>query len=519
MITPSISQLKQTILTYSQSMDVQHETHLNIKDMRTEINDIPKNKIYVPTPTCSLAHNDDSLVRLVMGPYGSGKTTWAVNEIVRRVSNMPNWSNGRRRARWAIVRNTSGELQSTTLNTWLNWFGGLGDVHRRQKPILIYNHAFRDERGVVELELIFLALDRPDDVRKVKSLELTGCYLNELSEIPQAALSHMKGRVGRFPSKNDCPEPYWSGIIADTNPPDDDHWLYNDFEARQIEGYKLFKQPPGLIKIDNKWLKNPHAENIENLPDDYYERLATGQTEEFIKVFCLGQYGTVGTGRLVYPEYNDDLHAVDDIPSIQGDPIHLGWDFGLTPHCLVYQISPSGQFRALKEYGTEGMGIKTFAESIVLPRIKQDFPYNKIGFSDGDPSGTSASEIMEEMSCIGVLNDIGIVTEPASTNKIDPRLNAVRFFLNRMSDKKPAFVLSKKGCPVLRRGFLKNYYYKRMAIPGEERYQNEPNKNHPYSDIHDCLQYGALRFASNIVNQEKKQPDLKDIYNPAMRIF
>ena len=431
---------------------------------------------------------------------------------------MPVWSNGRRRSRWAIVRNTSGELQSTTLQTWLAWFGELGDIHRRQKPLLTYEHTFNDGAGVVELELIFLALDREDDLRKIKSLEVTGAYINELSEVPQGALSHFKGRVNhRYPSRAFCSEPYWSGIIADTNPPSDDHWIRKDFELSGLESYKIFKQPPGLIKdSDGIWQPNPDCDNYNNLAKDYYVKLAEGQTEGFVKVYCLGQYGVVGFGKLVFTEYNDDMHSVDDIEAIQGDPIHLAFDFGLTPRCLVLQMSPRGQLRALKEYTGDDMGIKSFAEAIVLPGLARDFPYCKVGYSDADPSGNARDGIMEELSCISVLCELGIETQGACTNDIEPRLNSVRYFLNRMIDGKPGFILSRKGCPELRNGFVKGYVYKRVAIAGEERYRNEPDKNMS-SHIQDCLQYGCLRFASDRIAKDKKPTEVVDMYNPVMR--
>ena len=291
-MTPTYSSLRRDWVEFKHRKHAEVTAHILINDQRTVIYAGNENKIYVPTPTGKLAHLDNSFVRVIMGPYGSGKSTWAINEIVRRTCAMPKWSDGgRRRARWAIVRNTSGELQSTTLQTWLAWFGDLGDIHKRQKPILTYEHTFNDGNGVVELELLFMALDRPDDVRKVKSLELTGCYLNELSEIPQAALSHMKGRVNRYPSRAFCHDPYWAGIIADTNPPEDDHWIFKDFEEKQLESYRMIKQPPGLIKDkDDVWQRNPNADNANNLPIDYYLKLAEGQTEEFVKVFCLGKY-------------------------------------------------------------------------------------------------------------------------------------------------------------------------------------------------------------------------------------
>lgn len=493
---------------------------ITIDDTRMVIHAKGQDKLYVPTSTGHIAHSDDSFVRVIMGPYGSGKSTWAVTEIVRRACSVPVWHAGRRRSRWGIVRNTSGELSTTTLATWLSWFEDLGDVRKRQKPIMTYEHTFNDGYGIVELELLFIALDRPEDVRKIKSLELTGCYINELSEVPKAALAHMKGRVNRYPSKAFCHEPYWSGIIADTNPPEDDHWIYKDFEEQKFDHHVLFKQPPGLIKNDDdKWVRNPAADNADHLPDNYYEMLAEGQSQEFVKVFCLGEYGAVGFGKRVYPEFNSDLHAVESLSAVQGEKLLLGWDFGLTPACVVMQLSPRGQLLILKEYVADGMGIRSFAESIVIPSIAKDFPYCKVGESIADPAGNSRSEVVEEMSCIGELTSLGIRTEPARTNDISPRIGAVRYFLNKMIDGKPGLLLDKKNCPTLFKGFVKGYVYARVAVSGEERYKDTPNKN-MYSHPMDALGYGCLEIASDRIAQERMGSKPKvDMYNPVMRIL
>lgn len=496
------------------------ERQLTLNDPGMIIHAADQDKTYIPTATGRIAHLDDSFVRVIMGPYGSGKSTWAIADIVKRACDSPVWYSGRRRSRWGIVRNTSGELQSTTLQTWLAWFGELGDVHKRQKPILTYEHTFNDGHGIVELELLFIALDRPDDVRKIKSLELTGCYINELSEVPQAALAHMKGRVNRYPSRAFCHEHYWSGIIADTNPPEDDHWIFKDFEERQVDDHKLFKQPPGLLKDDDGiWVRNPNADNAGHLPDDYYVKLALGQSKEFINVFCLGKYGSVGFGKLVYPEFNSDLHAVENLEAIQGEGLIIDWDFGLTPACTVEQLSPRGQLRILKEYIGTGMGVRSFAENIVIPGLKKDFPYCKVTLSVGDPAGNNRSEVFEEMSCIGELNSLGIPTIPAKTNDLAPRIGALRYFLNRMIDGQPALLLDKKKCPTLYKGFTKEYVYDRLAVAGEERYRDKPTKNmssHPMN----ALEYGCLEIASDSIITEKMANQTPvDMFNPVMRIL
>lgn len=484
-------------------------------DGSIEVKATPHNLIYKPNDTGAAFHADNTFIKLVMGAYGSGKSTLCCFDIVKRACNMPYWFRGRRRARFGVVRNTSGELYSTTLQTWLTWFGELGDINKRQKPLLTYEHMFSDGRGIVELELLFIALDRPDDVRKIRSLELTGVYINEASEAPQNVLSHMKGRVnGRYPSKSFCNSPYWSGIIADTNPPDEDHWIHTDFETKNLPDYKVFHQPPGLLKdADDNWIPNPNADNAENLAPDYYLKLAQGQSKEFVKVFCLGQYGTVGLGQIVYPEYNDDLHSAEDIKYDPALPIYLGLDFGLTPACIVVQLSARGQFRAIKEYTSERMGLRSFLKNVVLPSIAQDFPKATIPKAPSDPSGMASDTIIDELSCIGEAVSLGLPAEAARTNEIEARLASVRFFLTILVDGMPGFLLSRKGCPRLRKGFIKDYYYKRMAVSGEERYRDVPEKNSA-SHIHDCLQYVALDFAADAVAEAATPKTQVNVYNP-----
>lgn len=500
------------------------QRHITFEPDKTIIHAENTDKIYIASPTGKLFHDSNSFVNLVIGPYGSGKSTMCVQHILRRACSMPAWFNGRRKSRWAIVRNTSGELHSTTLQTWLTWFGGLGDMRKRQKPLLAYEHTFNDGNGIVELDLIFIALDRPDDVRKIKSLELTGVYLNELSELPQNVLSHFKGRVnGRFPSKSFCSEPYWSGIIADTNPPDSDHWIFRDFETDVTPSYRVFHQPSGLLEdstgfikdAEGNYIQNPHADNVEHLSGDYYPKLAEKQSEGFINVYCGGKYGLVESGKRVYPEFNYDLHSVPKLEAIQGDGLYLGWDFGLTPACVVVQLTARGQIRVLKEYVSEDIGIKTFAKNIVIPRLAIDFPYNKVGGSEGDPSGANGDQIMEELSCIGELNALGIPTNAATTNDPDVRINSVRYFLNLMIDGKPAFLISREDCPVLVKGFMSGYHYKRVSISGDERYHDKPNKN-KYSHPHDALQYRLMPFASERLAEKIEKPKV-EMFNPVFR--
>lgn len=522
----SHSQLRQDFYTLKNSIAREDATHIQFEKDRTLIFGEEGYRIYTPNKTGALFSQDNTFVQLIMGAYGSGKSTMCIHKIVEQACKMPRWSNNRRKSKWIIIRNTSGELQSTTLQTWLTWFGELGFIKKRQKPLLTYEHTFNDGHGIIELELVFIALDRDEDIRKLKSIEATGAYINELSEVPQVVLHHLIGRVnGRYPSAAFCSEKYWSGIICDTNPPDEDHWIYKDFELNPTESYKIFHQPSGLLCADDgsflkdakgNYLANPEADNFKNLSPDYYVKLAEKRSEGFIKVYCGGKYGIVESGKRVYPEYNDDLHSSASLSAIQGSPIHLCWDFGLTPACIVFQLTVRGRILILKEYLAEDMGIRTFAQNVVLPSLPKDFPYNKIGESEADPAGMASDGIMEELSCIGELNALGIKTNAAHTNDPAVRISSVRYFLNTMIDGQPCLQLNREGCPVLRKGFVNGYHFKRLSISGDDRYHEKPNKN-KFSHPHDALQYGLMKFASSsIVEAKKSDKPAVDIFNPTM---
>jgi hypothetical protein len=139
------------------------------------------------------------------------------------------------------------------------------------------------------------------------------------------------------------------------------------------------------------------------------------------------------------------------------------------------------------------------------------------GMSIGDPAGVARSEVMEEMSCIGELCSLGIDTKAARTNDIEPRLGSVRYFLNKMVDGKPGLALDRKNCPILFKGFVKDYIYMRVAVSGEERYKDKPHKNmasHPM----DACGYGCLEVASDRIAMDKtagKEP--VNMFNPTFR--
>lgn len=450
---------------------------------------------YKAEPTAQLFHADNSFVRGIMGPIGSGKSVACCIEIVSRALAMPPAPDGIRYSRWVAIRNTYPELKSTLIKTWEEWVPPTVAPIKWDTPISsrMKISDIGDGTGI-DLEVLFLALDKPQDVKKLLSLELTGAWINEAKEIDKSTLTMLTGRVGRYPSKNKMGgTPYWSGIIMDTNPMDEDHWYYHLAEEERPQGYRFFRQPGAVTYSNGKYLPNGAAENIQNhtLGMDYYLRQIPGKDHEWIKVYIMGEYGAVMDGKPVYPEYSDLSHCPDlDVKPMEKQPIMLGWDFGLTPSCIIGQLSPRGQLIILDEVISDNMGIRQFANEVVVPYLSSHYKDFSI-LSTGDPAGVQRAQ-SNESTCLDELKLAGIPTQPAWTNDFTARREAVAGFLNKMVDGKPAFLLSQK-CRTLRKGFLGGYCYKRVQVSGG-RFKDKPDKNE-YSHPHDALQYLALSLS------------------------
>jgi len=407
-----------------------------------------------------------------------------------------------------VTRNTYGELTSTTIKTWLDWFpeSRFGKIVY-SAPITQTLRMKLGDGTTVELEMLFLALDRPEHIKKVLSLDVTGAWMNEAREQPKAILDALTGRVGRYPRGEDGGVT-WSGVIMDTNSPDDDHWWYVLAELQKPDEFEFFAQPAG---------DSDDAENLDWLlqtPETlefpmghpqrkaqgakYYERLKAGKTKEWIKVYVKGQYGTVHDGKPVYAEeWNDTLH-VKPINPIQGVPLDIGLDFGLTPAAVITQTDARGRLLVLDELCGSDMAIRQFLQDALIPQLtkvypqwwaKKDHPDKPMIRCFGDPAGAQRAQT-DEKSCFQEVRSAGLRIQPAKSNAWLARRGSVAWFLSKLTGGTAALMLD-PCCSVLRKGFNGGYKYRRVQVTGEERYTDEPMKN-SYSHPHDALQYVAM---------------------------
>ena len=413
-------------------------------------------------------------MRGVLGPVGSGKSTACCWEIFRRSCEQTPGPDGIRRSRWAVVRNTYRELADTTVKTWLDWF-----PEKHLGPMVAQDMTHKIRHEDVETEILFRALDRPQDVKKLLSLELTGAWVNEAREVPRAVVDMLQGRVGRYPSKRDG-GPTWFGLILDTNPPDSDHWFYRLFEEAKPKGWQLFRQPSG---------RSEGAENLGNLPPGYYDRLLQGKDDEWIHVYVDGEYGFLAEGRPVYPEFKDKLHvAMSPLGYTDGVPVYVGIDFGLTPAAVFGQRDKLGRWAWIHELTTEDMGAVRFAE-LLTSEMQREFPDTAEFTLFGDPAGEQRSQV-DERTPFQILRARGLKVRPAPSNDFTLRREAVAVSMSRIIDGVPGLMISPK-CTNLRKGMGGGYHYKRLQVSGDERFHDKPNKNQ-YSHVCEAGQYLML---------------------------
>ena len=439
--------------------------------------------IYNASETLSRFHESEAFVRGVRGPVGSGKSTAMCWEIMTRARQQAPSPDGKRRTRWVVVRNTYRELMDTTLKTWLEWFPeeAMGPFSRGD----MIHHIRIDD---LDLEVLFRALDRPDDAKKILSLELTGAWVNEAREVPKGIIDALGDRVGRYPPQR-LGGWTWRGVMLDTNSPDDDHWWYRLAEEERPNGWDFFAQPPGLIEVDGQWRANQNAENIANLEDDYYLTRAAGKSRDYILIYYANQYGFVQEGKPVYPEYIDHIHSTKElIKPIEGRTIYVGIDFGLTPAAVFGQVTVSGQWRWIDELVTEDMGAVQFSE-VLGPILRGRYAGYQFEIY-GDPSGDERSQADSKMTPIRILNSRRIPAMPAPSNDPIIRREAVATALRRMVDGQPGLIVSPK-CRITRKGMAGGYAYKRIQVAGDERFHDVADKNR-FSHPCEAAQYMML---------------------------
>lgn len=191
---------------------------------------------------------------------------------------------------------------------------------------------------------------------------------------------------------------------------------------------------------------------------------------------------TVSAEPKYYPEFNYNLNvAHDQLKPLEGRPLILGFDYGLTPATVIAQTTAKGQLLILREIQSWDCGMLAHGRVISseLSTFYSGYEYTCIG----DPAGNQRAQSDESTANRILYKEYGLSVEPGELSQTG-RSEAIRYFLTTLTpDGKPLLLLDPR-CQMLIEAFTGGYHRKVVG----NRTLDEPDKNE-YSHLMDCLAY------------------------------
>ena len=245
--------------------------------------------------------------------------------------------------------------------------------------------------------------------------------------------------------------------------------------------------------------QNP--ENKFTVIDIHYtahpDRRAPAYKEMLMQTLPLHQYlreyernWSTFSGMPVYPNFRKDIHvSPKTLVPHQGLPLLFGWDFGLTPACVLCQ-KQGNSLKILREWVAQNEGIQTFAPK-VMSDVHQLYPewnhtnhqhfIDPAGFQKAQTDARSCAQVMQEYAPISNLT-------PGPINLTDRKGSVEHFLLG--IDKDGAWLqVDHERAPTILGGFDGGYRYATSQSMIEST-KPAPIKD-KYSHPHDALQYVA----------------------------
>lgn len=203
------------------------------------------------------------------------------------------------------------------------------------------------------------------------------------------------------------------------------------------------------------------------------------------------------SGMPVYPDFQDKVHVSKErISPLAGLPLLRGWDFGLTPACVVAQLQ-GDQLVVLWEKTAKNQGAETFVPQ-ALAECQAQFPtFGRAGdtWRDfADPSGVAQKDT-DMGTCFKIMGGHGLTVVPGAVSW-EPRRSSVEFFLTRSTKAGPCFQINGADCPMLVRGFRGGYRYP------EKSEEVEPLKIRPLKDEH-SHPHDALQMITSVIRGKR----------------
>lgn len=253
-----------------------------------------------------------------------------------------------------------------------------------------------------------------------------------------------------------------------------------------MPGIEIWQNPKNqFIVYDIHYTANPEKRSLE-----WREAIRSALPKREFEMEYERNWNTFA-GLPVFGDFSKQSHVSEfSLTPHLGIPLLLGWDFGLTPACIVAQLV-EGQLRIIREYIGTNIGIVKFSEA-----VWQDFRLKYTAWTHSreslvsfiDPAGLAKNQV-DERTCAEALRKQGFQRIEPGPIDFESRREAVEYFLIRQGKNGSALLLDPKECPTLIEGFAGGYRYSEKELDKQST-KLMPIKDR-YSHPHDALQYLA----------------------------
>lgn len=474
-------------------------------------------EVTFPGPIAEAMYWSNADVIGIQGPVGSGKTTTVMKSRLRRAIEMPRSTvDGVRRYKVLFIRETYRQLWSTTIPSYLEtypkdlgkWSGGRGD------PVT-HVIRFEDMHGPIEFIAEFMAFG-DDIVASMRGMQTTDIILNEMDTMPVEVLTVGIGRIDRYPAREHF-KGYprhlqsYGQVVGDFNAPDEENFTFtvfhNEEERTRMAEALSADLPEGAEPIRIEFYNQPGygepgCENLQNLSASYYPRqiaaMKMAGRGDMVDRLVYNKIVYLRVGTPVFQrEFNRRVHVSDGPLEIRhGVPLRLGFDQGFKGAAVVGQFIDPFHWRIYAElhFPRERLMARTFGERL-HDQLDERFHGMRIEGAWADMAGEhGASQATDENETwnriVGRAIDVRVRPQKIGTNRIQPRLEAVRAPLEYMHGGEPGLVID-PSCRFLIAGFEARYVWTdEVDRNGDKR--KVPDKSQTEANVMDALQYLLL---------------------------
>lgn len=195
---------------------------------------------------------------------------------------------------------------------------------------------------------------------------------------------------------------------------------------------------------------------------------------------------------MVFPEFTEDRHVIPQFNLPSGAPLYLSFDFGRTPVCIIATMTSGGRLVIVDEIMGEDMSIDTLMSEHVKPVLRQKYSTNPVAGATADPSGVVEAQSVD-VSPFDVLMNHGVPVESPGTNKLQPRLEAVKQYLTKLDKTGQPQLQITSNCKYLIDALKYTYVFE--SVRGKnDVVRDTPTKTHEgwASDLADATAYLCL---------------------------